>query len=403
MRVLLVTSGSRGDVQPFVALAHGLQLAGHQAVVAAPRRFESLGAQAGVELIGLDDSVFEFQAELVGAGAMAAMQSAGRVRPYLLRWLDDLVQLADLHVDLVVFTQKTLGGAAIAEKCRVPAIPAQLIPLAPATSRFAMPLAPHWTPQVFNRLSWRVVDAVEAPWRSMVAKWRSERLGLPERGASFKQAVAEHGILSGWSRHLLPAPPDWPANAAPTGFWTLPEPTDELPADLDRFLSHGEPPVLVGFGSMLSAKAALITEEVVAGLRAAGRRGLLVSGWAGLGADLVTADMFVIEQVPYQAVMPRVSAAVHHGGVGTLAAALTAGIPQVVHPFFGDQPFWASRLHDLGLAPKPLKQLTADGLCVALQSAAGMHPAAQRFRQHLSDEDGVSTAIAALEMIGTLA
>jgi sterol 3beta-glucosyltransferase len=401
VKVLLVTSGSRGDVQPFVALAHALQEAGHEAVVGAPRRFDALAASVGVAMVGLDDLVFELQDELSGAGVKAALTATRRARPYLQRWLDDLAELVDLEPDLVVFTQKALGGAAIAERCGVPAIPAQLIPLAPATAAFAMPLAPRWTPRALRRLSWRLGGAVEAPWRSMVARWRSERLGLPPQGLRFADLLREHGILSAWSPHLLPAPPDWPAAAAPTGFWTLPAPAEPLSDELERFLTAGDAPVLVGFGSMLSANVQALTEEVVAGLRTAGRRGLLVSGWAGLGRGLVAPDVFVIDQVPYQAVLPRVAAAVHHGGVGTTAAALAAGVPQVVHPFFGDQPFWADRLRTLGLAPDPLDVITADRLADALDDAEDCRANARRFQDALAGENGTATAIARLETVRT--
>ncbi len=399
MKVLLVTSGSRGDVQPFIALAKGLLGAGHEAVVAAPRRFEPLGNAAGVRLIGLDDSVFDLQDELAGAGVRAALGATRRARPYLRRWLDDLVQLVDLRPDVVVFTQKTLGGAAVAERCGVPAVPAQLIPLAPPTRAFAMPLAPAWTPQVLNRASWLTAAAVEAPWRSMVAAWRSERLGLPARGQSFDQLARRHGILSGWSRHLLPAPPDWPEDAAPTGFWTLPGRPGPIPETVERFLAEGDPPVLVGFGSMPSRDPAGLTAPVVAGLRAAGRRGLLVSGTAGLGAGLAADDMCVVEQVPHQAVLPRVAVAVHHGGVGTVAAALCAGVPQVVHPFFGDQPFWARRLRVLGVAPEPLDVLAANRVADAVTAAAGLRPAAASMSALLLAEDGIAAAIGRLERV----
>ena len=133
MRTLLVTTGSRGDVQPFLALARGLADAGHAPVVAAPRRFSDLAGQVGVEFVGLDDSLFALQDELAGAGTMAAFTAASRARPLLRRWLDDLVRLLDLGADSVVFTVKSLGGAAIAEKLGVPALPAS-------------PAGPAWVP-----------------------------------------------------------------------------------------------------------------------------------------------------------------------------------------------------------------------------------------------------------------
>lgn len=398
MKVLLLTTGSRGDVQPFLALARGLTEAGHEATVAAPRRFAALSAEVGAEFVGLDDSLFVLQDELVGAGTWAAVTAASRARPYLQRWLDDLASLAGTRADVVVFTQKTLGGASIAEKLGVPAIPAQLIPTVPATSAFASPLAPARTPRALARLTWSLSDAVERPWRGMVARWRAERLGLASRAPRFASLVAAGGILSAWSPHLLPAPSDWPASAAPLGFWTVPAAQDwhASPA-LEAFLDDGPPPVLVGFGSMTHRDPAALAAEVVAGLRRAGRRGLIVSGWAGLGATSAAEDIHVVDAVPFASVLPRVAAIVHHGGVGTVAAAMRAGVPQVVHPFFGDQPFWARRLHELGVAPPALSSLTADGLAASLAQVDALVPAARRIRAALAGEDGVAAARARIE------
>lgn len=402
MRTLLVTTGSRGDVQPFLALARGLADAGHAPVVAAPRRFSDLAGQVGVEFVGLDDSLFALQDELAGAGTMAAFTAASRARPLLRRWLDDLVRLLDLGADSVVFTVKSLGGAAIAEKLGVPALPAQLIPLAPATSAFASPLVPPGTPRFLARATWALNGAVERPWRGMVAQWRSEMLGLPATGTPFADLVASAGLLSAWSPHLLPAPPDWPDAVRPLGFWTVAaEPGAALGADLEAFLAAGPAPVLVGFGSMTHRDPATLTAEVAAGLRQAGRRGIIVAGWAGLGAGLAGDDLLVVDQAPYEALLPRVAAVVHHGGVGTVAAALRAGVPQVVRPFLGDQPFWAHRLRLLGLAPAPLKHVRARDLAVALDAAADLADPARSIGERVRAEDGIAAARRRIEAMAS--
>ena len=143
-RPLLITTGSRGDVQPFLVLARALSEAGAHPVVAAPRRFDNLAARFGVEFIGLDDSILDLQDELVGAGPVRAVRSLGRIRPLMRRWLDDLAELAhgeSGRADIVVFTQKALGGASVAERLKVPGLPAQLIPTGPPTSAFRAPFA----------------------------------------------------------------------------------------------------------------------------------------------------------------------------------------------------------------------------------------------------------------------
>ena len=211
-RALLITTGSRGDVQPFLVLAHALAEAGACPVVAAPRRFDNLAARFGAEFIGLDDSILDLQDELVGAGPVRAVRSLGRIRPLMRRWLDDLAELAhgeSGRADIVVFTQKALGGASVAERLKVPGLPAQLIPTGPPTSAFRAPFAPVGTPRLLYRASWLLVGAAEAPWRRMVAQWRSARLGLKTSPIPFSRIVASRGILSAWSPRLLAAPPEW--------------------------------------------------------------------------------------------------------------------------------------------------------------------------------------------------
>ena len=138
-RPLFITTGSRGDVQPFLALARALAESGAGPVVAAPRRFGDLATRFGVEFVGLDDSILDLQDDLVGAGPVRAALSLGRIRPLMRRWLDDLAELANKEAgraDVVVFTQKALGGASIAERLGTPGLPAQLIPTGPPTSDF---------------------------------------------------------------------------------------------------------------------------------------------------------------------------------------------------------------------------------------------------------------------------
>ena len=150
---------------------------------------------------------------------------------------------------------------------------------------------------------------------------------------------------------------------------------------------------------MLDADPARLSDEVIAGLRMAGRRGVVLSGWAGMGAAVNGDDIFVVDQADYRALLPRVAVAVHHGGVGTAAAALTAGIPQVVRPYFGDQPFWASRLHAMGVAPAPLGRLRSAALAERLTQAVALAPTARQVADRLAGEDGVAAAVDRLERL----
>ena len=399
-RPLLITTGSRGDVQPFLVLARALSEAGAHPVVAAPRRFDNLAARFGVEFIGLDDSILDLQDELVGAGPVRAVRSLGRIRPLMRRWLNDLAELAHGEAgraDIAVFTQKVLGGASLAERLKIPGLPAQLIPTGPPTSAFRAPLAPVGTPRLLRRASWLLVGAAEAPWRRMVAQWRSARLGLKTRPIPFSRIVATRGILSAWSPRLLAAPPEWHSSQSPLGFWRSRE-TGTLPPDIERFLADGPPPVVIGFGSMRHDDPARLAREVVDGLRRAGRKGILLAGWSGLSVS-GGGDILAVEEVPLGGLLPRAAAIVHHGGVGTVGAALHAGTPQVISPFFGDQSFWAGRLRELGVAPRPLMRITGEALAERLRAADALADTAGALGKVMADEDGCAAAIGRINQV----
>ena len=399
-RPLLITTGSRGDVQPFLVLARALSEAGAHPVVAAPRRFDNLAARFGVEFIGLDDSILDLQDELVGAGPVRAVRSLGRIRPLMRRWLNDLAELAHGEAgraDIAVFTQKVLGGASLAERLKIPGLPAQLIPTGPPTSAFRAPLAPVGTPRLLRRASWLLVGAAEAPWRRMVAQWRSARLGLKTRPIPFSRIVATRGILSAWSPRLLAAPPEWHSSQSPLGFWRSRE-TGTLPPDIERFLADGPPPVVIGFGSMRHDDPARPAREVVDGLRRAGRRGILLAGWSGLSVS-GGGDILAVEEAPLGGLLPRAAAIVHHGGVGTVGAALHAGTPQVISPFFGDQSFWAGRLRELGVAPRPLMRITGEALAERLRAADALADTAGALGEVMADEDGCAAAIGRINQV----
>jgi len=399
-RPLLITTGSRGDVQPFLVLARALSEAGAHPVVAAPRRFDNLAARFGVEFIGLDDSILDLQDELVGAGPVRAVRSLGRIRPLMRRWLNDLAELAHGEAgraDIAVFTQKVLGGASLAERLKIPGLPAQLIPTGPPTSAFRAPLAPVGTPRLLRRASWLLVGAAEAPWRRMVAQWRSAGLGLKTRPIPFSRIVASRGILSAWSPRLLAAPPEWHSSQSPLGFWRSRE-TGTLPPDIERFLADGPPPVVIGFGSMRHDDPARLAREVVDGLRRAGRKGILLAGWSGLSVS-GGGDILAVEEVPLGGLLPRAAAIVHHGGVGTVGAALHAGTPQVISPFFGDQSFWAGRLRELGVAPRPLMRITGEALAERLRAADALADTAGALGEVMADEDGCAAAIGRINQV----
>jgi sterol 3beta-glucosyltransferase len=183
-----------------------------------------------------------------------------------------------------------------------------------------------------------------------------------------------------------------------TGYWfqdALPE--WKPPGDLEAFLDNGEPPVYVGFGSMSGRSPETLAAIVLEALAMSGRRGLLLTGWGGMQVMKVPENVFVISAAPHNWLFPRMAAVVHHGGAGTTAEGLRAGVPSVIVPFIVDQPFWGSRVNALGVGPEPIpaKNMTADKLAEAIRVATSdqdMKRRAAELGKAIRAEDGLANA-----------
>ncbi len=168
-----------------------------------------------------------------------------------------------------------------------------------------------------------------------------------------------------------------------------------------RFLDSGTPPVYIGFGSMGSRKPKETADLVLEALDRTGQRGILSSGWGGLSQENLPDTVHMVDLVPHSWLFPRVAAVVHHGGAGTTAAGLRAGVPSIVIPFFGDQLFWGQRVEKLGVgtAPIPRKQLTVEKLAAAIHRAVTdplMRQQAAHLGARIQTEDGIANAVAVI-------
>jgi predicted nucleic acid-binding protein len=205
-------------------------------------------------------------------------------------------------------------------------------------------------------------------------------------------------VLHGVSRHVLPQAADWPDRYHVTGYWFLGDgggwrPPDELAA----FLEGGPAPVAIGFGSMTSSNPAAMARLVVDAARAAGRRAILLTGWERLDGRALGADVLAVPAAPHDWLYPRVAAAVHHGGAGTVVAALAAGTPNVIVPHMADQPYWGRRVAALGVGPRPIPRhrLTVARLEGAIRLAAedaALRGRAAALGARIRAEDGIFIA-----------
>lgn len=419
MRVVVYAYGTRGDVQPYLALADGLARAGHDAVLAAPTRFESFADGHGIEFSPWDDEslglldrpdVKEMLLNSQSPEELAKTQSYLRAESFRLypRLLDGIWRAAESGADLLVHPY--VGATAVrqvAEKLGVPNVLAVLYPSYVTSWYYPSPdLASQELSNFGNRMG-HVRYNRRKPVPEVVAaigKWRAETLGLAPRDGWLD--TTHRAVLHGFSRHLVPIAQDWPEWVHTTGFWQLPTSSDWTPPEeLTRFLAAGSQPIFVGFGSMSSNDPEAAGELVVAAVRKAGVRAVVVTGWGGIKIADPPEDVLVLEDMPYGKLFPLVSAAVHAGGAGTLNAALEAGIPQIPCPFHDEQHTWSRRLVKAGVATEPIwqKDLTPESLATAINTALtepGIRTSVERLRELVRAEDGTANAVAALERIG---
>ncbi len=369
-RIAILTFGSRGDVQPFLALARALQRRGAQPVLGAHPVYRKLIEHHGVayaELAGDPQEWMRSQARLRAmvrspAVLTAAREFAGEWAPTMRTMLEQSTDLAEAS-DAVVFSHGALAGPHLREALGKPSAFASLQPWDvtgeyPSVAMRQAPRDPGLLRRAFNRAShWVGEQVVWFPWRWTVNRWRRQRLGLdgvPFLGTPWRRMGPDVVRVYGYSPHVAPPPIDWPLDRYVSGWWLLDRESGwSPPPELMEFLAAGERPVYVGFGSHQPARDVAQFEEAVDGAaRRLGLRLVLAAGWAGLGVGSRSNDRHVLAEAPHDWLFPRMRAVVHHGGAGTTGAAFHAGVPQVAVPAFFDQYHWSVKVEQMGVGAR---------------------------------------------------
>lgn len=410
MKILISTLGSRGDTQPYLALAVGLQQAGHHVTLVAPHSFvewiQSYGVNAHpvrfnphevMQVMSKSKNPFQamrFMRQVVNTGIAEAQ--------------DDCWQAAQ-DTDFLIQTGTGMNALEIANKRGIPVAFAYLVPM-PPTRAFPM----FWLPFRFslgggyNYLTHILARSIL--WNSMggptTNRWR-RRLGLPawRSEAEMHNYARSLGTpsLYGYSPSVIPKPLDWDEYQHVTGYWFLDaRPNWQPPADLLHFLESGPPPVYVGFGSMSHENPERQTRLALRALELSGQRGVLSIGWGGIKSISAPPNVFFADDVPHAWLFPRMAAAVHHGGAGTTSAGLRAGIPGIITAFGGDQCAWADLVVKLGvgLQVKGIKKLTAEKLADAIQTTihdSTMRARAAELGEKIRAENGITRAVDVIE------
>ncbi|KAI6831945.1 glycosyltransferase family 1 protein [Hortaea werneckii] len=393
LNIVIQVVGSRGDVQPFIALGCELQRShGHRVRIATHGVFEHFVRQSGLEFFSIGGDPAELMAYIVkNPGLIPSMQSlkAGDIqkkRKMLAEMLrgcwrsciePDSQSGAPLVADAIIANPPSFAHIHCAQALGVPIHMMFTMPWS-STRAFAHPLAnlkfsSKTDPNIANYISYGLVEWLT--WQGMgdiINEWRRE-LGLEDVPLSEGARLAEglkvpHTYC--WSPALVPKPADWPHYIDVCGFFFREVPSYSPPTDLALFLKCDDKPVYIGFGSIVLDDPAVMTEKILAAVEKAGVRAIVSRGWSNLGEGKDSSEnVFWLGDCPHEWLFQHVSAVVHHGGAGTTACGLLNGCPTCIVPFFGDQPFWGRMVASAGAGPPeiPRATLTSEGLAEAIQ------------------------------------
>jgi len=406
MKVVILSIGSLGDLQPYLALGLQLQKSGHAVRLAASIQYKSQVEKLGLEFFPLQIEVMpDPQAKSKRTTKPPSfIQMINLVVERLVGPVYYQVLAACTSMEAVVYSPFAGIAYFAARELHLPQIVAPLQPVS-RTGEFPFLMAPQWSRlgAGYNHLSY--LAAEQAIWL-LARKAVNQRLvkprglaPIPMSGPISQIYKEQIPVIYGFSPQVVPKPKDWPRAHAVTGYWLLDAAKDWQPTkELSDFLEAGPPPVYIGFGSTTFFDARETTNLIMDALRQTGRRGLLARGWGGLSEPEVDKDVLMVGSVPHDWLFPRMATIVHHGGAGTTAAALRAGVPAVVVPQFADQAFWARRVFALGAGPRPIPrtQLDANKLAGAIRQATSdysMRTQAARLGEEIRAERGAERAV----------
>ncbi|KAF8606119.1 UDP-Glycosyltransferase/glycogen phosphorylase [Ceratobasidium sp. AG-I] len=432
MNVNIMIVGSRGDVQPYLALGKRLRQHGHTVRLTTHETFRQSVKEAGLRFFNIGGNPHELMSYMVrNPGLMPGFESLTNndiIRKQLMVgemlercWRscyepDDISEgSASFAADAIISNPPTFAHIHCAEALGIPLLMSFTMPWTPTTA-FPHPLvnvrSSSAEPSMTNYLTYGLADMMT--WQGLghtINKFRRKRLALSQLSVVSGAGLIERcGVPWTYciSPALVPKPEDWMNHIDVVGFYFLDLATNYTPpADLETYLSAGKPPVYIGFGSIVVQNRENMTKTVLAAIAQANVRAVVSAGWGSLDADILrdpnalkeagNPDILVLGNVPHDWLFERVTAVCHHGGAGTTAIGLRCGKPSIIIPFFGDQPWWGDQIHARGAGPKPIpnKELTVSALVGALRSALTpeMQQAAKKVGEMIRSEDGTRRGV----------
>ncbi|KAM0550288.1 hypothetical protein ACHAPJ_008958 [Fusarium lateritium] len=422
LNIVIQVVGSRGDVQPFIALGTELQRHGHRVRIATHGQFDGFVRQAGLEFFSIGGDPAELMAYMVkNPGLIPSMKTLRggeiqRKRKMVAEMLHncwrsciepDELTSQPFVADAIIANPPSFAHIHCAQALGVPLHLMFTMPWT-STREFCHPLAnlkangSDMSASAANYVSYSLVEWMT--WQGLgdvINTWRNtiDLEAIPFSEGPCLTETLGVPVTYCWSPALVPKPADWPDNIDVCGFFFRDMPSYKPEAELENFLSSGSAPVYIGFGSIVIDDPEKLTATIMDAVHATGTRAIVSRGWSKLGGDSKGDDqVFFLGDCPHEWLFQHVTAVVHHGGAGTTACGLLNAKPTTIVPFFGDQPFWGNMVHagGAGPAPIPFKSLNSENLAEAIRFCltAEASTSAREIAHKMSSEAGVRRAVA---------
>lgn len=379
--ITILCSGSRGDFQPYIALAQELKKLGKDVRITGSKSFEGFIQSYGIDVYPIEADIETLKVDpklLEAAGSsdnpLKMLLTFNKMKEYGIYMVNDYYSACE-GSELIIYHPGCTIGYFAAQKFGIPSVLASPFPMHKTKEYLSVVMYGKTISNVLTKkVSYAMIqgmlwmaskDSVKSFWKKNFGK-TPDKFGCPFERHTDKK----HPAIISCSNFVFKRPDDWNENIHQSGYWFVEEPYEYIPTnELTDFLNSGEKPVYIGFGSMTSLeKYEDLFEIAIQAIVKTGKRGIICG--MGKPSDLPN-NIIAIDNIPHSWLFERVSAVCHHGGAGTTAAGFKSGVPSIIVPFSNDQFAWAHRAYDLGVSARPIpkKELSSTKLADAIKFA----------------------------------